>query len=239
MSSFTDRLTWFGTPVAVTVGLHLLVLTLLLVRWANPATIEARTTLPVAIKATLVDAASLQPKKKPHPQPQPKPKSKPKPRPKPKPVAQQTPAKAEPEPEVIWPIPEPARETPPEKLAAETLNDIESALASEQFAQSGKVGSVSDTVAAVIKQAVVGRWTRPPSARNGMIAILEIALVPTGDVVGVTVLESSGNVAFDRSAMNAVDKVARFPEVKSLDRAIFERDFRRFQLLFRPEDLRY
>ena len=98
---------------------------------------------------------------------------------------------------------------------------------------------MSDTVAAVIKQAVVGRWTRPPSARNGMIAILEIALVPTGDVVGVTVLESSGNVAFDRSAMNAVDKVARFPEVKSLDRAIFERDFRRFQLLFRPEDLRY
>ena len=235
MSSFTDRLTWFGTPVAVTVGLHLLVLTLLLVRWANPATIEARTTLPVAIKATLVDAASLQPKKKPRPTPKPKPR----PKPKPKPVAQQTPVKAEPEPEVIRPIPEPVRETPPEKLAAETLNDIESALASEQFAQSGKVGSVSDTVAAVIKQAVVGRWTRPPSARNGMIAILEIALVPTGDVVGVTVLESSGNVAFDRSAMNAVDKVARFPEVKSLDRAIFERDFRRFQLLFRPEDLRY
>ena len=94
-------------------------------------------------------------------------------------------------------------------------------------------------MAGVIKQAVVGRWTRPPSARNGMTTILEIALVPTGDVVGVTVLESSGNSAFDRSAMNAVEKAARFPEVKSLDRALFERDFRRFQLLFRPEDLRY
>jgi len=57
--------------------------------------------------------------------------------------------------------------------------------------------------------------------------------------VGVTVLETSGNVAFDRSAMNAVDKVGRFPEVSALERAVFERDFRRFQLIFRPEDLRY
>ena len=72
-----------------------------------------------------------------------------------------------------------------------------------------------------------------------MVAILEIALVPTGDVVGVTVLESSGNLAFDSSAVNAVEKVGRFSEVKSLERAVFERDFRRFQLIFRPEDLRY
>jgi colicin import membrane protein len=112
-------------------------------------------------------------------------------------------------------------------------------LASEQLSQKGSVGTVSDQVAALIKQAVIGRWTRPPSARNNMVAILEIALVPTGDVVGVTVLESSGNVAFDSSAVNAIEKVARFSEVKSLDRAVFERDFRRFQLIFRPEDLRY
>jgi colicin import membrane protein len=72
-----------------------------------------------------------------------------------------------------------------------------------------------------------------------MVAVLEIALVPTGDVVGVSVIESSGNVAFDRSAINAVEKAARFPEVKELERATFERDFRRFQLIFRPEDLRY
>jgi TolA protein len=126
-----------------------------------------------------------------------------------------------------------------EQLSQETLSDIESVLAAEQNSQTGSVGSVSDQVAAVIKQAVIGRWTRPPSARNSMVAILEIALVPTGDVVGVTVLESSGNVAFDRSAVNAVEKVARFSEVKSLERAVFERDFRRFQLIFRPEDLRY
>jgi TolA protein len=117
---------------------------------------------------------------------------------------------------------------------------MDAALKDEPIAASGKPGgNLRDTVAALIQRAVVGRWTRPPSARNGMVAVLAIQLVPTGDVVGVTVLESSGNNAFDRSAITAVERVGRFPEVTQLDRDTFERDFRRFQLLFRPEDLRY
>ena len=225
MSNLSDRVTWFGTPVLLTLAIHLVVAGLLMVRWASPVTIEARTSTPVAIKATLVSADTLKPK----PKPKPKPATAPAPEPVvPEPII---------EPETPKEVPKPERTQ--EQLSQETLNDIESVLASEQLTQKGSVGSVSDQVAAVIKQAVIGRWTRPPSARNNMVAILEIALVPTGDVVGVTVLESSGNLAFDSSAVNAVEKVARFSEVKSLERAVFERDFRRFQLIFRPEDLRY
>ena len=117
--------------------------------------------------------------------------------------------------------------------------NLEASLRTDRAPQEGAVASVSDTVAAIIQRAVINRWTRPPSARNGMRAVLEIALVPTGDVVGVAVLSTSGNQAFDRSAINAVEKAGRFPEVKELDRALFERDFRRFQLIFKPEDLRY
>jgi TonB family protein len=214
-------------PVVLTLALHLVVAGLLMVRWANPVTIEARTSAPVAIKATLVSADTLKPK--------------PKPKPKPQATTEPVPAAVTPEPKVEPDVPlEAAKpERTPEQLSQETLSDIESVLASEQLSQKGSVGTVSDQVAALIKQAVIGRWTRPPSARNNMVAILEIALVPTGDVVGVTVLESSGNVAFDSSAVNAIEKVARFSEVKSLERAVFERDFRRFQLIFRPEDLRY
>ena len=63
----------------------------------------------------------------------------------------------------------------------------------ERLSQEGIQGGPSDTVAALVQRAVINRWTRPPSARNGMRAVIEIALVPTGDVVGVTVLTSSGN----------------------------------------------
>ena len=68
-----------------------------------------------------------------------------------------------------------------------------------------------------------------------MEAKLQVELVPTGDVVAVTLLESSGSGAFDRAAEAAVRKARRFDV--PMESAIFERYFRRFTLLFRPEDL--
>jgi len=242
-----ERLAWFGTPVVITFILHALLFAALAVKFSEPKTAVARVAKPVAIQAKLVSADDLTRNKQAAKKPEAKPKPKPKPEPKPKPTPKPTPKveqKSLPKAELQeTPAPKVALEPDPKvqeaALAQQALKDLDVALATDRPAQEGVQGSPSDTAAAIIQRAVINRWTRPPSARNGMRAALEIALVPTGDVVGVTVLESSGNVAFDRSAINAVEKAARFPEVQQLDRAIFERDFRRFQLIFRPEDLRY
>lgn len=90
----------------------------------------------------------------------------------------------------------------------------------------------------VIQSAIASNWSRPPSARNGMQVTLSIQLVPTGAIVNVNVAESSGNDAFDRSAVAAVDKTERFPELAELESHIFEKYYRRFSLVFKPEDLR-
>ena len=90
--------------------------------------------------------------------------------------------------------------------------------------------------AAQIKREIVQNWSRPPSARNGMEVILRVHLVPTGEIVDVKVEESSGNRAFDRSAVQAVRKSSRF--VVPADALRFEKDFRVFTVLFRPDDLR-
>lgn len=86
-----------------------------------------------------------------------------------------------------------------------------------------------------IHRAVVEQWSRPQSARNDMQARLLVELVPSGDLLAVTLTESSGHAPFDRSAEAAVRKVGRF-EVPT-DRALFEARFRKFTLLFKPEDL--
>lgn len=245
MSSSLERLTWFGTPVAITLLLHLLLFIAMAAKFSTPNTVVARVAKPVAIDAQLVSADSLKPKKQPVAKPKPKPKPEPKPKPKPtiteqpiKSVSSEVLNKSEP-PEPKKSAPEISKQSQEQALSAEALASLESSLKTDRAPQAGTVGTVSDTVAAIIQRAVINRWTRPPSARNGMRAVLEIALVPTGDVVGVAVLSTSGNQAFDRSAINAVEKAGRFPEVKELDRALFERDFRRFQLIFKPEDLRY
>lgn len=95
--------------------------------------------------------------------------------------------------------------------------------------------------AGMIQRDIQNSWSRPPSARVGMHVVLLIQLIPSGDVINVSVLKSSGNDAFDQSAISAVRRVGKFPYLKELsDKSTqaFERNFRRFQLDFSPEDLR-
>jgi len=70
-----------------------------------------------------------------------------------------------------------------------------------------------------------------------MEAVLRIRMVPTGDVVDVAIVRSSGDPAFDRSAENAVRAVGRFSELQGMPPRMFERSFRSLLLTFRPEDL--
>ncbi len=90
---------------------------------------------------------------------------------------------------------------------------------------------------AVIHDLVQQNWSRPPSARNGMVVVLRITMVPTGDVLDVAVVQSSGDFAFDRAAENAVLKVRRFTELQGMPTRLFDRNFRSFLLTFRPQDL--
>lgn len=97
---------------------------------------------------------------------------------------------------------------------------------------------LAQSYSALIQKKVQQNWSRPPSARRSMEALLTIQLIPTGEVIDVAVTETSGSQAFDRSAVRAVKKVGRFTELQDMPTRIFEKDFRRFQLIFKPQDLR-
>ena len=227
----TDRVLFTGLPAILTLALHGGLVLMLVVRWTGPSEVIAAAPSIQPIQASLIQAETLKPK------PKPKPKPKTNPKPKPKPELQPAPEPApEPKPEEVE-MPESALDA--EQLAALTRNELDSLVDAEIAAAGANEPSVRDAVAATIQASVINRWTRPPSARNGMVSILSIQLVPTGEVVGVSVLQSSGNTAFDRSAITAVERTGRFPEVAKLDNRTFEVNFRRFQLIFKPEDLRY
>ena len=118
---------------------------------------------------------------------------------------------------------------------ASALDNEDEFLADEQGEQ------LAQGYQSYIQQRIIANWTRPLSARRGMEVILVVKLVPTGQVVGVSVLKSSGNDAFDLSALQAVKKVGRFDKLQELSRqspTVFEQNFRQFQLVYRPDDLR-
>ena len=79
-------------------------------------------------------------------------------------------------------------------------------------------------------------WRFPPSAKHEEVVLLRIYMVPTGEVTEVQVVESSGNIALDRSAEQAVWKVAKFPVPK--DAVLFEAQFRKFLIKLTPENAR-
>lgn len=90
---------------------------------------------------------------------------------------------------------------------------------------------------AYIQQYVQQQWSRPPSARNGMRAVLQIRMLPTGEVVDVIITQSSGDPAFDRSAENAVYRAAPFTDLTAVPINVFNENFRSLSLIFQPEDL--
>jgi len=183
-------------------------------------------------------------------------------KPAPKPVAKPAPAQSKPAPSKPKPDneaarrqreAEQARKRAAEKAAAEAAEEqarlerlarlselaqtsLDQAISTESAdLQAGTEEMIAQSFRLGIYEVVRQNWSRPPSARNSMAAKLLVELIPTGEVVAVTIVESSGNAAFDRSAELAVRQSRRFevPEENS----IFEAHFRQFYFLFQPEDL--
>lgn len=136
-----------------------------------------------------------------------------------------------------------------ENLAADQQRQQEALERSQQQARDAEQASEASANAArtefeliqsamgFIQQVVQENWSRPPSARNGMRTILQISMLPTGEVTDVTVSESSNDPAFDRAAETAAFRAAPFAELQSLPIRIFNDNFRSFSLTFQPEDL--
>ena len=235
----SDRVLIIAVPLFIAVLVHVVFLVAIEGEWnTGEATIVAK---PQVVQASLV---SLSAPKKTTPKPKSKPKKKPKPKPQPptKPIPKPAPVEPEP-PAPPSPQPQPAEE---ENSQAQKLADLQKELMAglEELPQAepSEINEEFDEVqqvAAMMQARITQNWRRPPSARNGMEALLTISLVPTGEVVGINVSTSSGSSAFDRSAIAAVERVGQFPEVAVLSISDFERYFRRFPLRFRPEDLRY
>ena len=225
----------YGAPLVLALLLHAGVAAALLRGWDAEAD-EPQVVTPRIIQAQLLVMEKPVPKPRPRsvatapPKPKPAPA---KPLPKPEPQAPKPPPKPDPE------VERRAREEAARQQRLQELMERSTELAlDEDVAEESVIEADTMTYADAISRAIVAAWSRPPSARNDMQARLRVDLTPSGDLIGVHVLKTSGNPAFDHSAETAVRKAARtlgtFPVP---EQSLFEAHFRHFTLLFKPEDL--
>ena len=119
-----------------------------------------------------------------------------------------------------------------EALAVEEQErSIEKALADEQQVQKNE--AIKADYSAKIKAKIEEAWRFPPSARPDMRVEVRFQMVPTGEVVSVTIIKSSGNEAVDRSVIAAVMRAQPLPVTK--DARLFEQEFRNVIMGFSPK----
>lgn len=233
----------WGLPLVLAMLVHGIAALALAEGWGAPRESE-RHVIREAVSARLLtlDAQAPEPAEsaaRPPPRPE---RESPPPRPlptepepaRPEPEAPRITTPAEPEPE---PEPEPPRQQPDDSWRDDLQDSFARALdaESEQLAQREADEMAGSYIGAIIAD-IERHWSRPPSARQGMQVELRISLVPSGELVDISVVRSSGNTAFDRSAELAVRRAAPF-QVPA-NQTVFEQRFRRLRLVFTPEDLR-
>jgi colicin import membrane protein len=116
---------------------------------------------------------------------------------------------------------------------AELLSDTterQQAVADTQGEQ--VAGDYDDLIRSLVSQA----WSRPPSARNGMSVTVQINMLPDGTITNASVVRSSGDAAFDSSAVTAIRNVGRVNEMQGIGASDFA-PYRSFKMTFTPEDL--
>jgi colicin import membrane protein len=167
----------------------------------------------------------------PKPEPKPKPKPEPKPEPKPKP---------KPEPKPVPPkVDEFQRQMAREQLAMEQrrLDEERRRAAEEQrkAAAERQAATARDkalsTYIQMIRNKVRRNWILPPDLQGNPEAIFNVSQLPTGEVLNITVVKSSGNPAYDEAVRRAILKSSPLPLPEP--RSLFDRELK---LTFRPRD---
>jgi len=101
----------------------------------------------------------------------------------------------------------------------------------EEAAQARAQSALSEFIP-YIQEKVQNNWLRPLGSPPGLSCVIQVTLIPGGEVVGTRVVRSSGNALFDESVERAVKKASPLP--LPADAALFKY-FREINFNFVPD----
>ena len=109
---------------------------------------------------------------------------------------------------------------------------LQSQLAAEQAGiEAARVQGVVAEYIGYIQERIQRSWLRPPGSPAGLSCVVQVGLIPGGEVARVQIVRSSGDAVFDRSVESAVYKASPLPLPP--DAALFKH-FRDLRLIFKP-----
>ncbi|MEC8525365.1 MAG: cell envelope integrity protein TolA [Pseudomonadota bacterium] len=118
-----------------------------------------------------------------------------------------------------------------EQAEAEIRRQEEAARAAEQAEKAAQMRAEYQDL---IRAQVASVWNYPPNVSAELEVEVRLVMVPTGEVISANVTRSSGNDALDRSVEQAIMKASPLPVPDDI--RVFEQNFRRLTMKFRPEN---
>ena len=108
---------------------------------------------------------------------------------------------------------------------------LAAAAAAQRQAQAVVQQAMVNKYYARIQRKVSVNWTRPPGGAAGLRCVVQVQLLPQGDVLSVRIVDSSGDPAFDRSVEAAVYRASPLPVPHDSQLA---QDFGQITFTFKP-----
>jgi len=94
--------------------------------------------------------------------------------------------------------------------------DLKKALEAEERERTAQANEARAAAAmsefeGLIRQQITRSWNQPSGVPKGLSCLVRVRLAAGGEILGVSIVKSSGNPLFDRSVENAVYKAAPLP----------------------------
>ena len=77
-------------------------------------------------------------------------------------------------------------------------------------------------------------WMKPRNIPENLVTNLRLKIRPSGRIIGVDLIKSSGNIRFDNSVLQAVRRVEVFNFFNSIPKTLFEKEFQVISISFNP-----
>jgi len=87
----------------------------------------------------------------------------------------------------------------------------------------------------VLAKRISENWYKPANAAANLSAIVQLKMQRDGKVASVKLTKASGDAAFDKSAINAINSIGFIDEVKRLSDADFQKGYASRSIQFTPQ----
>ena len=86
----------------------------------------------------------------------------------------------------------------------------------------------------LIIQSLQSAWRKPINIQDGLVCDLRLTINKNGRIINSNLIKSSGNIRFDNSALNAIQRVEAFNFFDNIPFSLYSSDFKNIVITFNP-----